>query len=619
MKMYFVTLQCRARTPDSLLSVVNYSDDMHRYTTITHRVFLGRIHKRYTWVQVDRNWANPFAVPSNLSANDMVQDRCERPLSPEFDTPEEAAMYFADAKFADIANVHVTEVTSAQRAWLWRGAGMYIGYRLCYPFRYVYANSTNRVGHRRAIDALIEHFENTTDSWRFGYGKPDGLVTYHGRRVYASYVKQRREHFKELSDMVRAAIKDGTVSDLQEHIIDYCDTSWLDWRHTLDRINDSLGKHNLDLELTLCDCGHFERTEDTHGVGRRGDITWCHSCFEDDAVYVQDRDEYWPRDDAYEHDDGDYYSYEQEYEDEDDGENEEPDNLMSYSTNVLKHVEPDHSIVSSPTGNFLMGIEFEMITEGYVSKAVDDVRKQLGESYCVCKSDGSLASGGLEIVTAPRGLVEHIERFKKWDVHSDYRAWDKKCCGMHIHIDSRAFTEMTLGKFLMLINSDNNVDFIRKIAGRHADRDEQARNYCASEHQSTLTNPKQAIKGKSSERYRMVNLQNLRTGAECKRLGFDEYQYDGKYNTVELRIFRASLKKERLLAQIEFTHAAVMFCRVASWRELNQVTFLKFLKSSSSLYPNLADWYGVRRRTAPCLTGKQTTCSDQPEPVTEGD
>jgi hypothetical protein len=581
---------------------------------------MGRIGKRYTWVQLDRNWGNPFSIPAYNSTHDMVADRCERPLSREFDSPEEAALFIATGKFADVANVHVTEVTPAQRSWLWRGAGNYIGYRLCYPFRYVYATSGNSEGRRRAIDALLEHFEfNSPVSWRFGSGKSDGLVTYHGRRVYASNFKQRRSHFQELGAKVREAIAVGDVSELQEHIIDYCDTSWLDWGYTLDRINESLDKHDLELGLTLCDCGHFERDENTHGVGRRGDTTWCDSCFQDDAVFCNDRDEYWPRDDCYEHDDGDYYSYEQEHDSDDEDDDSDPDNLMSYSTNVLKHVEPDHSIKSSPTGNFLMGIEFEMITEGYVSKAVDDVREQLGETYCVCKSDGSLASGGLEIVTAPRGLAEHIERFKKWDVHSDYRAWDKKCCGMHIHIDSRAFTEMTLGKFLMLINSDTNVDFIRKIAGRHAERDEQARSYCASEHQSTLVNPKQAIKGKSSERYRMVNLQNLRHGAECKRLGFDEYQYDGKYNTVELRIFRASLKKERLLAQIEFTHAAVMFCRVASWRELNQVTFLKFLKSSSSLYPNLADWYGVRRRAQPCLTGKQTTCQDQPEPVTEGD
>jgi hypothetical protein len=190
---------------------------------------------------------------------------------------------------------------------------------------------------------------------------------------------------------------------------------------------------------------------------------------------------------------------------------------------------------------------------------------------------------------------------------------------MHIHIDSKAFTQMTLGKFIMFINDRNNMEFIRKIAGRHPERDEQARSYAAAEDQEVLVNPSKAVKGKSYERYRMVNLQNL-TARESQRLGFGTRFYDGSYNTVELRIFRASLKKERLLAQIEFTHAAVMFCRVASWRELNQSNFLKWLKGAAvGLYPHLSDWYGVRRRVSPCLTGKQSTCIDQPEPVTEGD
>jgi hypothetical protein len=189
---------------------------------------------------------------------------------------------------------------------------------------------------------------------------------------------------------------------------------------------------------------------------------------------------------------------------------------------------------------------------------------------------------------------------------------------MHIHIDSHAFTQMTLGKFIMFINDRNNMEFIRKIAGRHPERDDQARTYAAAESQDVLINPSKAVKGKSYERYRMVNLQNLSV-RESNRLGFGNRFDEGRYDTVEVRIFRASLKKERLLAQIEFTHAAVMFCRVASWRELNQTTFLKWLKGSAAgLYPHLADWYGVRRRVPVCNEGKQAVCEDQPETV-EGD
>ena len=64
---------------------------------------------------------------------------------------------------------------------------------------------------------------------------------------------------------------------------------------------------------------------------------------------------------------------------------------------------------------------------------------------------------------------------------------------------------------------------------------------------------------------------------------------------MELRIFRASLKKERLLAQIEFTHAAVTFCRTASWHQLSGDDFKAWLATGAALqYKNLARWFGVR-------------------------
>ena len=614
MKFFLATIQCAARTPDSLLyGLGGRTNDpvLPEFTTITHRFLLARLGTRFTWSQFNQKVGYPFALPASGDATDLVDDRGHRAMDMVTADPMHVVQSLAD-RFANASNLWVTEVTPIQHKWLWRGEGRRLGGQMFYPF---YAS---RSGQRHnAISRFIrDRFDMSDAEWKFGYGnttRGNVRIVYHGASVYASNFKQRRNQLKELCDMVRAAIKDSDVSELQEHIIEYCDLSMLDWGETLPRIALALDKHGLELGLTKCHCDHIEREDDTREVGRRGGTTWCHSCFEDDAVYVQDRDEYWPRDDAYEHDSGDYYSYEQE-EDEDDSESDEDStSLMSYMTKVLDYVSPDPDIVSSPSGNFLMGVEFEMITEGRVYDAVSDVRAQLGEEYCVCKSDGSLDSGGLEIVTAPRGMAEHIERFKKWSVDSQYRAWDRKCCGMHIHIDSRAFTEMTLGKFIMFINANDNTDFIRKIAGRHANRDSQAQSYCQVEGQESLVNPKRAVMGKNSSRYYMVNTTCLRR-TEAERLGV-RYVGERDFNTIELRIFRASLKKERLLAQIEFAHAAVMFCRVASWRELNQATFLKFLKSSSSLYPNLADWYGVRRRVQPCLTGKQTTCQDQPETV----
>lgn len=373
-----------------------------------------------------------------------------------------------------------------------------------------------------------------------------------------------------------------------------------------------------DMGIVHCDCGHYEDEDNTHEV--RND-TWCDSCFDDSAVYCEDNGEHWPRDDAYYSEREDcYYSYDRDEDDDNDDDDDDSDQpIMSYSTNVLRVLDYPSGITSSHFGEFTLGIELEMTSgDNDCNEAAESVRSRLGSAYCIIKHDGSLPHNGFEVVTSPQGLALHIDKFKNWIIDPAYRAWNTGKCGMHVHIDSRAFTQLTLGKFLMFINSQGNVDFIRKIAGRHPSVDDQARSYCAAEHQSILTNPKKAVKGKSGERYRMVNMCNL-GGREAQRLGLSmDNSYNGRYNTVELRIFRASLKKERLLAQIEFTHAAVMFCRVASWRDLNGTSFVKWLKTVAGQYPALTKWYGVRNvhtSTPTVIAPAMDTCTDAVPPA----
>jgi hypothetical protein len=499
----------------------------------------------------------------------------------------------------DVTEVQATPMTAHQRKII-KTHGRVMYRDMIHSF---YMMSTTNSQNKMYSRLVNEYYSNDTHT-------KHGYFQWRGCSVYPNKYKQVRQLYATLGKLVAVANSCGDTTPVAEFIMNECTGSGVDNIALYQKISEV-----LDLDITHCDCGHLEYNDNTHEVGRRNSDTWCDNCFSEDAVYIENRDEYWSRDDAYYHEsDGCYYSYEEEDEyDDDDDSNQDKDSLMSYSTNVLNFLSKDTTITSSPHGEFLMGVEFEMeLKEGNsVNNAVADVRAQLGEDYCVCKSDGSLGSYGLEIVTAPRGLAEHIKRFKGWDVKSHYRAWDTKRCGLHVHIDSHAFTQMTLGKFLMLINSESNVEFIRKIAGRHPHTDDQARSYCASEHQSILVNPKKAVKDKSHERYRMVNLQNLGC-KESKRLT-GMAAYEGKYDTVELRIFRASLNKSRMLAQIEFTHACVNFCRVASWRDLNQVSFVKWLKTVSSLYPNLADWYGVRRRNTKVTAESQ--CRDTVESV----
>jgi hypothetical protein len=464
------------------------------------------------------------------------------------------------------------------------------------------------------IDFAVDAFARKHDPVAYGTHTPNPHTVFKGNHCYNPDVfRLVRRSFQDFGHLVaRAKAGDESVTN------DQLSTAFYDlssrYSDATSHIENAFNAvDDMDLGIVHCDCGHYEDENNTHSV--RND-TWCDSCFDDDAVYCEDNGEYWPRDDAYYSETRDaYYTYDRDEDDDsDDDDYDRNQPIMSYSTNVISVLGKASTVVSSHFGEFTMGIELEMTSGDHDSnESAELVRSRLGSDYCIIKSDGSLPHNGFEVVTSPHGLSVHIDKFKTWEINPAYRAWNTGKCGMHVHIDSRAFTQLTVGKFLMFINSSNNVDFIRKIAGRHPSVDDQARSYCAAEHQSILANPKTAVKGKSGERYRMVNMMNL--GArEAQRLGLSmDNSYNGKYNTVELRIFRASLKKERLLAQIEFTHASVMFCRVASWRDLNGTSFVKWLKTVTGQYPALTKWYGVRNvhtSTPTVIAPAQDTCAD---------
>jgi hypothetical protein len=511
--------------------------------------------------------------------------------------------------------IQLREVVGAEREWFMTyGYGVHTG-RVFMQIIDNFYDHKRTVGYR-IHNALRARYEKLVG----GYGMPPLVAHYKGMEIsYEHAYRHHRAFCKRIGALVNQAIKDNDASDFeQEFMSEYGHRNAMHNR-MFNSIEDVLIRNNVDRELVTAWCDHVEWRDELTEVevhGRTRD--YCTHCRDNDdvLVYTDDTNEYIRRQDAYWDDYRDVWLAEEPEQDIDPDDNDEDtSSLMSYRTNVLDHLEMDESFESSPFGEFHMGIELEIVTRASVNDAVENVRAYLGEDYCICKTDGSLPSGGLEIVTAPRSLAEHITKFKDWTIDSDYYAWNGGKCGMHIHMDSRAFTKLTLGKFIMFINTDGNADFIRKLAGRHPLRDEQARSYCASEYQPAMENPSKALKGKSPHRYHMVNTTCL-SMSESNRLGV-QYVNERSFNTIELRIFRASLKKARLLAQIEFTHAAVMFCRVASMRDLNEQGFLKWLKATDNRYPHLADWYGIRRRvgamaapTAPADATTTTTVSE---------
>lgn len=349
------------------------------------------------------------------------------------------------------------------------------------------------------------------------------------------------------------------------------------------RLNDLIGRVVL-----LADCGHFCLSEETDGHDR----TYCAHCAEDLCTCADDGEQY-PCDDLHYWDSDGEYHFDPECDDDDDDEDADDRTcgVKPWSTDCSRYVTHE-DMTTYLDGEFTMGVELEVEPECERQDAAESTYKQLGDDYIVLKADGSLEESGFEIVTAARKLKYHVQAFKDWKPYHSLRSWDSGNCGMHVHIDSRAFKALHLGKFLMFINSTENKGLIKNIAGRHPlDGGSSA---VFAQALSAVVNPSSTLKdGNNARRHQMVNLCNLSQKEATRLKATFSSDSKGSYSTVELRIFRGTLKKDRLLAQIEFAHAAVCFSRDASWSALTELDFNAWLKDNPAKYSNLIKFLGV--------------------------
>ncbi|MDR0479171.1 MAG: amidoligase family protein [Burkholderiaceae bacterium] len=355
--------------------------------------------------------------------------------------------------------------------------------------------------------------------------------------------------------------------------------------------------------ITRCDCGHFENIDSTYGRN----FTICEDCYESDAyVFCQDDDEYHEEDEAvYIESRGAYYTIEGAAEINGDAEDDEPgaSNIHPWGAKSSKYLDAPE-IASSSEGDFTLGMEFECVPDSAQSRTdfADDLTAEFTGTI-LCKEDASLPSNGLELVFAPLTLQTLKTTWRSVQFPEGTQAWDAQSCGTHIHIDARAFTRLSLAKFVAFWNAPGNADLIRNVAGRHPSRDPQARQYAATVEPAPSA---KSIVGqlKNGElnlnRYRAVNLTTL-SRSEQERLGLDfNLGTSGRvYDTVELRIFRASLRPERTLAQIEMAHATVLYAREGSIAGMTADAFSQWLRGHVAEYPHLAAWLGHRKALKP--------------------
>ena len=241
---------------------------------------------------------------------------------------------------------------------------------------------------------------------------------------------------------------------------------------------------------------------------------------------------------------------------------------------------------------YYFGFELELETDedDYTSNYAEAVIKRLNQSNIrstspfYIKSDGSL-DNGFELVSHPAtikwfresGLLDAIDKFP---TDFDFRAWDTTTCGFHVHVSRTAFHRENAGRtiyskahelrFIALFY--RNQRFIEALAGRHSNSYAQ---FDTEEYSSRAKHLRGKIDRTEHDRYQVINTRNS--------------------NTLEVRIFRGTLRKDRILSNLELVQAGIEYTRnletagLENIKNLSHTKFIAYVQENADQYPELLE------------------------------
>jgi hypothetical protein len=399
-------------------------------------------------------------------------------------------------------------------------------------------------------------------------------------------VEHQRWQFIEayLDDAERKIIVHRDCSTVGRHSMGCSDCNTIyatsrhrDWRTLSSTITDSMFVELVqiegDLRCEICARAYYDEAGGEHNFSvcpscddtfRSNSGSWfrdslyCPVCY--DSVYTCDDCgvEYW---------DGDGHECEDE---------EDESTIHSYS------YRPSPYFFGK--GQYYLGFELEVEARNESRYAGAEMAQGILGSHAYMKDDGSL-SDGFEIVTHPHTLEAYRSDFN-WDFipklkREGYRSWNTDTCGLHVHVSRTAFgagvpqwnstnrDQLILRKqahelrFMKLIY--DNQRQVERIAGR------------TNNHYATFSDKGKLVEkvkygSQSNGRYSAINTENDAT--------------------LEVRVFKGSLRKERVMSALEFVTASVEYTRDLKVTSKNQaLTWLRFtayVSDNMETYPNLA-------------------------------
>ena len=316
-------------------------------------------------------------------------------------------------------------------------------------------------------------------------------------------------------------------------------------------------------ELTVvCDaCGERIYSED---AVEDSNYTLCESCFDEDYVRCADCDRILRRDRAYWDDDDAYCS-----------------SCWDDHCSVIHEYSYTPDLVFHGKGLRHFGVELEIDGGGTVNSNAEkllNIANADAENLYI-KTDGSLDEG-LELVTHPMTLEYHLNEMP-WSAvlrkaqELDYLSHAAGTCGLHVHISRLAFgctyeqQEAAIARLLYFVEK-----FWAELL-RFSRRTQSQMNRWAARYGIRLTPSEQMSHAKNScaGRYTAVNLTNA--------------------DTVEIRMFRGTLKLNTLKATLQMVNHLVEVAVSMSDTAVQELSWFDFLDDVTE--PELIQYLKERR------------------------
>ena len=308
--------------------------------------------------------------------------------------------------------------------------------------------------------------------------------------------------------------------------------------------------------LTACEsCNNFGKGNSDSFASFNG-YEYCMNCYENNVYSCEDCDELYWADDGHDCDSGIIHEWD---------------------------YKPRPVFFGHAEARYWLGFELEVenVEDSYTTHEVaEETQNALGE-HIYLKRDGSL-SDGFEIVSHPHTLASHQSDIK-WSWLAElrakgFRSWNTDSCGIHVHVSRSAFGngESTNRRRRTLTAQAHELRFMKLVY----DNQRQA----------------ERLAGRSSGRWASFSdkgqlVQKVKYGHQNN----DRYSAINTANseTLEVRIFKGSLKKERVLSALEFVTACVEYTRdlkvTSTNKALSWAKFVGYVSENQTTYPNLFD------------------------------